>query len=414
MSRRVQLGEVCYVYDGPHATPTKIDEGPIYLGIDAISPDGYLLPEEFNHLSEEDYVTWTKRVTPQENDIVFSYEATLGRCAIIPSGFYGCLGRRLAIIRAKSEEINIKWLFYYLRSPEWNSYIKTKIIYGSTVNRISIEEFPTYEITLPTREEQDRIVEVLSVIDDKVENDKNILSDLDSITKDIYEYWFIQNEFPDRLKKPYKSNGGKVIWDEKLQHFKPDDWETVNLLDVVTWNGGSQPPKSDFVYSYKKGYVRFIQNRDYSSNEHITYIPISKNNKLCNRYDIMIDKYGDAGRIRYGLEGAYNVALSRIGVIEDFYQEYIRCYLNSDAIYTYLHTSCMASTRASLNEDNFKFLYIAIPPKDLLESFEQVIKPFINQALHLQDEITDLVQFKEWLLANMMQNDGHVTISNVI
>ena len=51
----VRIGEICYVFDGPHATPTKIQEGPIYLGIDAITEDGRLNPAEYNHLSEEDY-----------------------------------------------------------------------------------------------------------------------------------------------------------------------------------------------------------------------------------------------------------------------------------------------------------------------------------------------------------------------
>ena len=77
--KRVKIKDICEVYDGPHATPTKIETGPIYLGIDAITEDGILDPYQYAHLSEEDYVKWTKRVIPQENDIVFSYEATLGR-----------------------------------------------------------------------------------------------------------------------------------------------------------------------------------------------------------------------------------------------------------------------------------------------------------------------------------------------
>ena len=95
MSKYVPIGEICYVYDGPHATPIKTKSGPIYLGIDAVTDGGRLNPAEFSYLSESDYKIWTKRVTPQCDDIVFSYEATLGRYAMIPEGFYGCLGRRL-------------------------------------------------------------------------------------------------------------------------------------------------------------------------------------------------------------------------------------------------------------------------------------------------------------------------------
>ena len=172
--KRIALKEICEIYDGPHATPTKTEEGPIYLGIDAITEDGLLDDKQFAHLSVEDLKKWTKRVSPQENDIVFSYEATLGRYAIIPKGFWGCLGRRLAIIRNRSKEINTKWLYYYFRSPEWTSFIKNQTVKGSTVDRISIEDFPEYTIPLIDRGEQDKIVSVLDAIDQKIKANKNV------------------------------------------------------------------------------------------------------------------------------------------------------------------------------------------------------------------------------------------------
>ena len=172
--KRIAIKEVCEVYDGPHATPKKIDNGPVYLGIDAITEDGMLDSSQFAHLSEEDYVKWTKRVTPQENDIVFSYEATLGRYAMIPKNFYGCLGRRLAIVRIVNEEINAKWLYYYFRSPEWTSFIKNQTVKGSTVDRVSIEEFPEYTIPAISLEVQNKIVNVLDRIDSKIANNKKI------------------------------------------------------------------------------------------------------------------------------------------------------------------------------------------------------------------------------------------------
>ena len=85
---RIVLRDVCDIIDGPHATPTKTESGPVYLGIDAITEDGRLNEADFAHLSVEDYKKWTRRVTPTEGDIVFSYEATLGRYAVIPKGFF--------------------------------------------------------------------------------------------------------------------------------------------------------------------------------------------------------------------------------------------------------------------------------------------------------------------------------------
>lgn len=172
--KRIAIKNICEVYDGPHATPKKTETGPVYLGIDAITEDGMLDSSQFSYLSKEDYIKWTKRVVPQENDIVFSYEATLGKYALIPKGFYGCLGRRLAIIRVISEEIDAKWLYYYFRSPEWNAFIKNQTVKGSTVDRISVEEFPNYTIPVISLKNQKKMVAVLEKIDAKIRTNNKI------------------------------------------------------------------------------------------------------------------------------------------------------------------------------------------------------------------------------------------------
>lgn len=200
MSERIVIKEICEVYDGPHATPKKTVDGPVYLGIDAITDDGKINAKEFAHLSEEDYIKWTKRVTPQYGDIVFSYEATLGRYALIPKGFYGCLGRRLAIIRNVSKDIDTLWLYYYFLSPEWKQFIQSKIIKGSTVNRISVEDFPTYTVPNISIKVQRKIANILSKIDEKIALNNNINDNLAAMAYDIYMHTFFSKKPNAKLK----------------------------------------------------------------------------------------------------------------------------------------------------------------------------------------------------------------------
>jgi len=200
MSERIVIKEICEVYDGPHATPKKTVDGPVYLGIDAITDDGKINAKEFAHLSEEDYIKWTKRVTPQYGDIVFSYEATLGRYALIPKDFYGCLGRRLAIIRNVSKDIDTLWLYYYFLSPEWKQFIQSKIIKGSTVNRISVEDFPTYTVPNISIKVQRKIANILSKIDAKIALNNNINDNLTAMAYDIYMHSFFSKKPNAKLK----------------------------------------------------------------------------------------------------------------------------------------------------------------------------------------------------------------------
>ena len=93
-----ELGEVVEIFDGPHATPRKTQRGPIFLGI-ANLKSGRIDLSETEHLSEEDYQRWTRRVTPMKGDIVFSYETRLGEAALVPAGVKLCLGRRMGLLR---------------------------------------------------------------------------------------------------------------------------------------------------------------------------------------------------------------------------------------------------------------------------------------------------------------------------
>ena len=243
MSKYVPIGEICYVYDGPHATPIKTKSGPIYLGIDAVTDGGRLNSAEFSYLSESDYKIWTKRVTPQCDDMVLSYEATLGRYAMIPEGFYGCLGRRLAIVRAKDSRVNPRWLYYYFLSPEWSAFIANHTVKGSTVNRISVEDYPNYPIPLPERKTQDAVVEVLSTIDQKIDNNTNLCVKLESMAKTLYDYWFTQFDFPDENGKPYRSSGGEMVWNDQLKREIPKGWTPGTISSLMKIENTSVNPQ---------------------------------------------------------------------------------------------------------------------------------------------------------------------------
>jgi len=111
-------------YDGPHATPAESDEGAIFLGIKNVTESGRLDLSEIRYIAEADLGKWTKRVIPQKDDIVFSYEATLHRYARIPEEFRGCLGRRMALIRVNPEIANIDFVFCYFLGPFWRCEVE--------------------------------------------------------------------------------------------------------------------------------------------------------------------------------------------------------------------------------------------------------------------------------------------------
>lgn len=257
---------------------------------------------------------------------------------------------------------------------------------------------------------QKKIIKALETVDRKIELNKQLNDNLAAMIKTIYEYWFVQFEFPDKNGNPYKSSGGKMVWNEQLKKEIPDSWRTDKLLNIVSWESNSQPPKSEFIYSPKDGYVRFIQNRDYENDSYRTYIPLTNNLSTVNRFDILMDKYGDAGTVRYGIEGAFNVALGKINVLYHNFQEYVRSFLESDGVYSYLHNSCMASTRASLNESNLDMLNIVIPDENSLLRYQEDIHQIRETILLNNSENQNLISLRDWLLPMLI--NGQATIED--
>ncbi|GAA7067355.1 hypothetical protein AOHp86_06290 [Helicobacter pylori] len=309
------------------------------------------------------------------------------------------LGMNLFLLRIK-KNYNKYFIFCILKYNEKRLRLMAK---GTTTKTITKDNIKMFKILLPPLETQQKIARTLSILDQKIENNHKINELLHKILELLYEQYFVRFDFLDENNKPYQTSGGKMKFSKELNRLIPNDFEVKTLGELITWISGSQPPKSCHIYEHKEGYIRFIQNRDYSSNDYITYIPISKNNKICYQYDIMIDKYGEAGSVRFGLQGAYNVALSKISVLNQSMQEYIRSYLNSKPIKKYLSNACMASTRSSLNENHIYSLMLPIPPINLLQKYEKIAKNIITAIIRNMQSTQTLTALRDFLLPLLLK-----------
>lgn len=144
----IPLGSVADIYDGPHATPKLTETGPIFLGIGNLASSQLDLSDT-KHLGDEDFVRWTRRITPSAGDVVFSYETRLGQAALIPAGLQCCLGRRMGLLRAKRSDISpVLLLRAYLADP-FQETIRARTIHGSTVDRIPLKDMHSFPVRLP-------------------------------------------------------------------------------------------------------------------------------------------------------------------------------------------------------------------------------------------------------------------------
>jgi len=174
------------LFDGPHATPKPANEGPVFLGIKNITEDGRLDLSDIRHIAEEDFSKWTRRVEPRPGDLVFTYEATLNRYAIIPDGFRGCLGRRMALIRPNPAKVSTQFLYFYFFSKAWRDVVSQNTLAGATVDRIPLTRFPEFPVLAPPLIEQRRIATVLAAYTDLIENCERRIGLLEKMAQAVY------------------------------------------------------------------------------------------------------------------------------------------------------------------------------------------------------------------------------------
>ena len=413
MSERIVIKEICEVYDGPHATPKKTVDGPVYLGIDAITDDGKINAKEFAHLSEEDYIKWTKRVTPQYGDIVFSYEATLGRYALIPKDFYGCLGRRLAIIRNVSKDIDTLWLYYYFLSPEWKQFIQSKIIKGSTVNRISVEDFPTYTVPNISITVQRKIANILSKIDEKIALNNNIIENLQQQAILLYDYWFTQFDFPDANGKPYYSSGNKMTWNNQLKKNIPLSWKVKPLKAICEICLGGTP--STTVSKYWNGSISWLNSGEIaqfpvvSSEKKITQLGLENSpTKLMRKNTTVISITGNIRASILALDACANQSV--VGILENeifkspfIYQNMLRLLKHYTSIST---GNCQKHISKGAIEESL----VCIPDSIVLKQYYSLSEPIYKQMHEIALENQHLTELRDWLLPMLM--NGQVTIKD--
>ena len=195
----------------------------------------------------------------------------------------------------------------------------------------------------------------------------------------------------------------------------PSDIDTkhISLSDLMDYAGGSQPPASEFVFSERDGYIRFVQIRDYDTDSHITYIPDSPKNKLCEEHDIMIARYGASlGRICFGINGAYNVALAKVFPKKSFFREFLRCYLSSRTFYEGINNKGGRSAQAGFNQSDINSFEIDFPADEtIVKNFECTVAPMFEQRLQLKKENQHLASLRDTLLPKLMS--GELDVSNV-
>ncbi len=319
-----------------------------------------------------------------------------------------------AIIDFNDKLVDPRYVYYWLKGK------KDYLFSIASVTRtpiLSKSVFENIDIPLPSLKIQERVTKLLSLIDEKIRKNHQINDYLEEMAKTIYDYWFVQFDFPDNCGMPYKSSGGIMVVTDGHKTI-PKDWESLSIGNICTLKNGINYEKDiegDKVYTIVN--VRditasslFINN---SSCDRIS-LPSSLANKyLISNDSILIARSGTPGAVRL-VEGNDDNNIVYCGFIivatplDSCYKNYLAFTLKKHEGSNATQTG--GSILKNVSQDTLNALTISYPPSDVIEKFNSAIKPILHQIVTNSDEINILIQLRNWLLPMLM--NGQATIED--
>jgi type I restriction enzyme S subunit len=241
MNDVLKISDVARIVDCEHKTAPVVPVEEAYgfaIGTPALRTDRINFTEA-KPVSIETYKEWSQRTELKKGDVIIAREAPAGGLGWVDGKKKVCLGQRTVCIRADETKIDPKFLFYKLHDPAIQQQIE-KMSSGSTVHHINVADIKDLPLNnLPNLVEQHRAVEILSEIDDCIDLNLEIISKLEEVSRKLYDFWFVQFEFPNKDGNPYKTSAGKMVWNEELQKEIPDGWEVLELSKLLRENSSA-------------------------------------------------------------------------------------------------------------------------------------------------------------------------------
>jgi type I restriction enzyme S subunit len=363
---------------------------------------GWLSVTDFNNDNRfvyETEKTITERGVKESNtkflqigDIIISARGTVGALAQI--GKPMCFNQSCFGIRGKKDKVANDYLFYALRN-----YVKNivKRSQGSVFDTINLASFDLMELNIHTDlHTQKSIAKILSDLDAKIELNNKINRELEAMAKTLYDYWFVQFDFPDANGRPYKSSGGKMVYNAELKREIPEGWEVKKLGDIIKkYADKSTHIESKNILNEGSYPVITQDNGDLISGF------TNENNPI---EDVPLIVFGDHScTLRYidfpFFRGADGTQIM-------YFEEDLTIY-----VYLFLQMIITQIPGYGKYERHYKYLKefnIIIPKAKFLSEFQKIVEPIFNKISKSRLQNQHLTTLRDWLLPMLM--NGQVTV----
>ena len=394
----IKLNELCTkITDGSHYSPKGIDVGVPMLSVKDMKNNSFDY-SDCKYISNEDYLDLIKsECKPLLNDILIAKDGSyLKHVFVIKNEIDQAVLSSIGILRPNLKKVIPQYIKYYLQTKSVKETVAKKYVSGSALPRIILKNFGEIDVVYKDIQTQQKIASVLSSLDDKIELNNRINSELEAMAKTLYDYWFVQFDFPNEEGKPYKTSGGAMVWNEELKREIPEGWEVClmnNLL--IKYSDKSEHVESKQILNRGKYPVITQDNGNF-----IAGFSNSENPSQ----DVPLIVFGDHScTLRYvdfpffrGADGTQLLLFSENMVIYMFL--YLQKVINQIPGY-------------GKYERHYKYLKefkIIVPSSKSINEFQKIVNPLFEKLSKSRFENQKLSELRDWLLPMLL--NGQVKV----
>ncbi len=412
-----KLDDICTnITDGAHSSPKELVNGSKLIAtVKDMTDFGFNL-EQCKRISEEDFQKLdSSGCIPNKGDVLFSKDGTIGKVLHYKSDNKIGLLSSIAIFRPNNEYVDSSFLAHYLSDKSINNYIRENFRSGSAIPRIILRDFKKFELTIPPLPEQKAIANILSTIDDKIENNLAINKTLEDMAMALYKHWFVDfGPFQD----------GEFI-DSELGPI-PEGWEVKRLDEICKFSNG---------YAFKSKELLKIQDRDsyhvfkmgniergggLKSNASKSFIK----KKLCNHLQKYILKKGDllmamtdmkdkvailGNTALVDVDDKYivnqRVGLMRISNNKEVDFPFMFLATNEHNFLENLRNQANSGVQVNLSTNAIKSAKLLVGDIQTNKNFNNLVKDFYEKIFQISQENQSLSRLRDTLLAKLISGE---------
>lgn len=425
--KKQPLKLLCHkIGDGLHGTPIyKENTEYFFINGNNLKNGEIQLNENTNTVPKSEYDK--NFILLDSNSLLLSINGTLGNMAFYKNEKV-MLGKSSAYLNFKSP-IN-RFYYYYFQLKDIQQYF-FNVATGSTIKNLSLKSIQDFEVPVPEESEWKKITKTLSDLDIKIELNNKINAELEAMAKLIYDYWFVQFDFPDENGKPYKSSGGKMVWNEELKREIPEGWKVDSLSSQIEKDKSGDWGKEiiEGKYTEKVFCIRGADLNGLNGKGEVKaparFILEKNSHKVLEPYDLIVEISGGSptqstGRMAYITKDTLErfsapiicsnfckaVTLKNKTFLFNFAFEWNKAY-NHGVLFGYEGKT--SGIKNLLFESFVSAYFVAIPPVELAAKFHDFMQPLESKKQKNLLENKQLTELRDWLLPMLM--NGQVTVS---